>query len=702
MSDKNVKIIDSILKSEEFKYKVSVIDVFSNIYEHKFGVDKLNELNEDIKNIKLDLNKDILDINIDAFSYIYENFIPLLKKHNTASYYTPDEIVDYMVKYSIDQYLCRKMNMKKKHLNLILSKINQCVSKNQLKLLLNLIRNIKVIDISCGTGLFLIKAFKYLKEIKETLYYLLGIEKDSLFEKEILENSLYGIDIQREPIIVCKMCLSSFCSKRQPLDLCNNVYRADSLSNNAYMCAKVKKVIDLGGFHIVLGNPPYLGEKGNKELFEKVKTLDIGKKFYESKMDYFYFFLYRGIELLHGDGILNFITTNYFTTADGAKKLRLYLRENINFLEILNFNECEIFKDAKGQHNIVYSMVRKKKDESVHIKTIKKSKFKLQDILKENKDFIEEFKLDSQKNLYGLKNKIFIQGHVSNDSILRKMITKKDGELGEFFNVNQGIVSGVDKITKLVYEKKLTLEELKNNNIKKGEGVFVLNYEELKDKELEGSSYIRRFYKNSHIKRYTALNETHDYIIYVNKEFSQEDSTTLKIKKHLNRFKGPLCMRREVIAKTRPWYGLQWPRNEEIFLKNKILVPQRAKKNVFALETNPWYASADVYFITNDTQSYDKWNFILAQLNSKLMYYWLYFLGKRKGEYLELYSTPLKEIPIILSSAYENQISDLVQSIINTSDEDKYQGAIDEYMYKIYEISNEEKNKIESLYNKIV
>jgi len=38
--------------------------------------------------------------------------------------------------------------------------------------------------------------------------------------------------------------------------------------------------------------------------------------------------------------------------------------------------------------------------------------------------------------------------------------------------------------------------------------------------------------------------------------------------------------------------------------------------------------------------------YILSLINSKLYYHWLYIKGKRKGESLELYKTPLSEIYI--------------------------------------------------------
>ncbi|VEH38973.1 Uncharacterised protein [Fusobacterium varium] len=42
-------------------------------------------------------------------------------------------------------------------------------------------------------------------------------------------------------------------------------------------------------FNILLGNPPYLGEKNNKSIFQKIRETEFGKKYYEAKMDYFYF-----------------------------------------------------------------------------------------------------------------------------------------------------------------------------------------------------------------------------------------------------------------------------------------------------------------------------------------------------------------------------------------------------------------------------
>jgi len=41
----------------------------------------------------------------------------------------------------------------------------------------------------------------------------------------------------------------------------------------------------------VIGNPPYVGQKGNKEVFEEVRKGEL-KEFFIRNMDYFYFFFH--------------------------------------------------------------------------------------------------------------------------------------------------------------------------------------------------------------------------------------------------------------------------------------------------------------------------------------------------------------------------------------------------------------------------
>ena len=78
-------------------------------------------------------------------------------------------------------------------------------------------------------------------------------------------------------------------------------------------------------------------------------------------MDLFYYFSYIGIDILKRKGILNFITTNYFVTADGAVKLRIDFKSRTQLIKLINFNELRIFETALGQHNLI-TLLSKRSD----------------------------------------------------------------------------------------------------------------------------------------------------------------------------------------------------------------------------------------------------------------------------------------------------------------------------------------------------
>lgn len=70
-----------------------------------------------------------------------------------------------------------------------------------------------------------------------------------------------------------------------------------------------------GRFDIVIGNPPYIEEKDHKEIFQPVASSSLGRKFYQGKMNFFFFFFHLGLDLLKNGGSVNLITTNYYITS---------------------------------------------------------------------------------------------------------------------------------------------------------------------------------------------------------------------------------------------------------------------------------------------------------------------------------------------------------------------------------------------------
>ena len=216
--------------------------------------------------------------------------------------------------------------------------------------------------------------------------------------------------------------------------------------------------------------------------------------------------------------------------------------------------------------------------------------------------------------------------------------------LGEKFNINQGIVSGCDK-------------------------AFV--FDEYKE---EFGNYLKEFYKNKDIHKYRVDN-SQKYILYLDNKEKPNDN----IIEYLESFREKLEGRREVKKWTIKWWQLQWSRDKKIFIEPKIVSRQRNTRNSFALVTEEFYASADVYYISSKDTSLNIY-YILGYLNSDLFLRWFKINGKYKGEYLELYSTPLKEVPIIYEYDKNkmNYIVDLIQRQIDNYDE-KVQNIINDF-----------------------
>ncbi|BDU50743.1 Eco57I restriction-modification methylase domain-containing protein [Haliovirga abyssi] len=456
------------------------------------------------------------------------------------------------------------------------------------------LKNLKLIDLSCGTGNFLV----------ESLNFLIKISKIYFGEYKFFSNWITGYDIDKDSIDIAKIRLKKILKSYNIND-----YSFEKELNIENSLLKTFEV----NYDIVVGNPPYLGEKNNREFFIDIKNSEFGKKYYEGKMDYLYFFIEKGIEILKKNGILTYITTNYWFTADYAKKLRATVKANSQFYYIEDLNKS-VFKRALGQHNMIFSLI--KMDKTIKTRVIN--------------DEIDEF---INSNLLYTDNCKIVTA--SNEKLIffNKMNKKCNFKLGDILNINQGIVSGYDK-------------------------AFVReNFEE------RFSKYLKPFYKSKDILNYKIKDKNDFWILYLDKNI-EVDSELLK---ELLPFKERLEKRREVKNGLINWYNLQWGRKKEIFENEKIVGRQRGSKNLFSYSNSSFYGSADIYYLTLKQTIYElNLFYILGYLNSKMFFDWFYYNGKKKGQDLELYSTPLKSTPIYYPDNLEKieYISKLVKEQI--------------------------------------
>ena len=463
----------------------------------------------------------------------------------------------------------------------------------------------------------------------------------------------------------------------------------------------------VNSFDIVIGNPPYIGEKNHKEIFKLVKESELGL-YYQGKMDYFYFFFHLAINLTNPQGIISFITTNYYPTALGAKKLREDLKNRTTIRRLINFNEFRIFKSALGQHNLI-TILSKENNSSLETEITIADKNKdnnndsaLTNILNSDPKLSTSYKTN-QEELYD-GNEFYIRfnnNSSESDVAIQSLLNKIKSEgilLKNIFNVNNGIFSGSDR---------LNIDKKNKYNIKidsDNAGIFILTNDEINKLQLDinEKELIKPFFKNSDIHRYIA--SVTNSINLINLRYTDRPNINNfpNIKKYIEIFK-PLLEDRpktgtlESAFNNGFWYVLSTSRKLN-FDGPKIIFPQRSKINTFAYNEIPWYGSADIYYITSSENSNGiNLKYILALLNSRLFYLWLYHRGKRKGDTLELYGIPISEIPIkIVDESIQEKFVNLVDQIIlrkqdnADSDISIIQKNIDSLIYEIYSLNNDD------------
>lgn len=634
---------------------------------------------EEVFNLKISKKEStVIDKNFDT--YILDH-----KRKNTGSYYTPDYVAKYMVSKALFDYFKNNTSLSDERLASIFYNEKYNLKSNEIELFLNIFNNLKIADLSCGGGIFLINYMKIIDKILKS-----NLLNDYSNHLKIISRNVYAYDINAEAIKSLELKLNIYFKPQNREELLFiNTYNIDVIVNDDF-----ENTVPNDGFDIVIGNPPYLGEKGNKKLFSDIRKSKFGNLYYEGKMDLFYYFIYRGVNILNDSGVLVYLTTNYFITADGAKKLRNFLRNNGSITEMINFNEYKLFDDARGQHNLIFSYTKNKSEKTL-ISTIEDKKkvynFKaLVNLIQRcnNKYYIHEDFLFNDRNIIQL---YINENHLS---IIKKIKSASTHRLEDSFYVNQGLVSGADRVSKYKYDQKLSQENIDLYKIEVGDSIYVMN--EKNSSVFHDRDYLKKFYKNSDINRFSVNLETDKRILYIDSSVKLDDD----LKKHLKPYKEILEDRREVKTGNRKWYEIQWPRKKEIFQDEKIVVPQRSRSNVFAYNNKDFFGSADIYYITskNSLMTYPLIA-LLGLLNSKLFYIYLSNIGKKKGNMLELYATPLKHL-LIKKLKHEKEIIKLSKNLIYEFNPIIF-NELNQLIYDDYGISKAEISFIEKFYDKM-
>ncbi|EJD9688570.1 class I SAM-dependent DNA methyltransferase, partial [Campylobacter coli] len=261
------------------------------------------------------------------------------------------------------------------------------------------------------------------------------------------------------------------------------------------------------GFDLIIGNPPYIKENDNKDLFTNTKKL----RTYQGKMDIWYHFVGRGFDILKNNGYLAFIATNNWVTNSGAKKLRNIVLEESQILSLVDFSSFMVFDSASIQTMIMqFQKIKPPKNYEFHFAKITTQTPIYEDVI----NLLKNEKTQNNEILsINLTPKKFIDKTLNFTKSDYEELFNKIQKYGKFYleesEVAQGIVPAIDEAFVI-----------------KDKNVFSKNEQ----------CFIKEYYTGLSGKFYSSF--TDKYLIYLsNKNYSGNLDDLPNLKQHFQKYK---------------------------------------------------------------------------------------------------------------------------------------------------------------------
>lgn len=161
--------------------------------------------------------------------------------------------------------------------------------------------------------------------------------------------------------------LSARCGRDVSLDQLDPAQRADAAllaSNERYGivpldAAKEPRFAEIradDAFDLVIGNPPYVPETGNKVLFDRLRTLSGWRGEVVGKGDYLYYFLVLAAEKVAPGGRVCVITPAGWMNAGNADWLRERLASSLRLDELYLFGSMRLFATEEQERDVRVGM----------------------------------------------------------------------------------------------------------------------------------------------------------------------------------------------------------------------------------------------------------------------------------------------------------------------------------------------------------